>query len=212
VREENLHNLEEGYYDNLPAEVYTKGFLTAYAEYLGLNPDRLVRMYSKEAGIKTHLDESQKQESPSRVKKIRPPLFTPRLLKIVAIVVIVVIAVSYLTWQFSNFSRNPELTINEPANDITIEQDRVVFQGQAERESELTINGQSVFINEDGTFTEEIALQEGINTIAVVVRDRQGRESSLTRQILVEMPPPPPEEDQLEGATEEVPGSSSQES
>ena len=42
IREEHLHNLEEGYYDSLPPEVYTKGFLKTYAEYLGLNADKLL--------------------------------------------------------------------------------------------------------------------------------------------------------------------------
>jgi len=192
VREENLHNLEEGYYDNLPAEVYSKGFLTAYAEYLGLNADKLVRMYSKEAGIKNHLDENKDEKDGKIMKKTKAPLFTPRLIQITTIVIIVVAAVSYLSWQFTNFSKNPDLDLLEPANDISIEESKINFTGSAEKEGDLTINGQSVFINPDGSFREEVSLQEGLNTIAVVVKDRQGRETSLTRQILVELPEPEP--------------------
>ena len=203
VREENLHNLEEGYYDNLPADVYTKGFLTAYAEYLGLNADKLVRIYSKEAGIKNHLDENYNRRSGKVMKKAKPPLLTPRLIQITTIVLIVVAAVSYLSWQFTNFSKNPELSLLEPANDISIENSKVTFAGSAEKEGELTINGQGVFINPDGTFSEEISLQEGLNTIAVVVSDRRGRETSLTRQILVESPEPETNEDEAEENTEQ---------
>jgi len=193
VREINLHNLEEGYYDNLPAEVYTKGFLRTYANYLNLNADKLVRMYEKEAGIKSHLDRSAGKE-PALPKKIRLPLLTPRFIKIALIVVVVAVAVSYLGWQFSNFSRTPKLIIEEPANDITISENSIVLRGQAERQGELTINGQGVFVAEDETFSEQIALKEGLNTIAVVIRDRRGHETSLIRRILVELPPAPPEE------------------
>jgi transcriptional regulator with XRE-family HTH domain len=202
VREINLHNLEEGYYDNLPAEVYTKGFLRTYANYLGLKADKLVRMYEKEAGIKSHLDRSSGKE-PALPKKVKLPLLTPRFIKIALIVAVVAVAVSYLGWQFSNFSRTPKLIIEEPANDITISENSIVLRGQAERQGELTINGQGVFVTEDETFSEKIALKEGLNTISVVIRDRRGHETSLTRRILVELPPKPVEENSTVDDSEE---------
>ena len=136
----------------------------------------------------------QKEEiSTAKPEKIKPPFLTPRLIKIIAVIVIVAAASSYLIWQFSNFSRNPALSLAEPVNDITVSSNKITFKGNAEREGDLTINGQGVFVNEDGTFAEEITLQEGLNKITVIVRDRQGRETSLTRQILLEQPAAEPD-------------------
>ncbi len=183
VREDNLHRLEEGYYQDLPADVYVRGFLRSYAEYLGLNDSRILRLYDKEKRIQEHIED--KKISPAdRPQKISSPLLLPRLVQITVIVAIVAGAVLYLVWQFRNFSRNPSLAITEPANDITVSEDRVTFSGTADRDGVLMINGQEVFVNEEGLFQEQIYLQSGINTITVVIRDRQGKESALTRQIL----------------------------
>ncbi len=183
VREENLHRLEEGYYQDLPADVYVKGFLRSYAEYLGLNESKILRLYNKERGIQEHLEEKQADKS-QQPKNIHSPLLIPRLVKTAVIVAVLMIAVFYLVWQFRNFSRNPSLSIAEPANDITVSEEKIAFSGTADQESVLMINGQEVFVDEEGTFQEYIYLQNGLNTITVVVRDRQGRESSLTRKIL----------------------------
>lgn len=183
VREDNLHRLEEGYYQDLPADVYVKGFLRSYAEYLGLNVSKILRMYSKERGIQQHLE--RKTDDPANQPKVfRSPLLIPRLIKTAVVVAVVLAAVFYLVWQFRNFSRNPSLAIEEPANDITVHQEEITFSGTADQESILMINGQEVFVNGDGFFQEQIYLQSGLNAITVVARDRQGRESSLTRKIL----------------------------
>lgn len=183
VREDNLHRLEEGYYQDLPADVYVKGFLRSYAEYLGLNVSKILRMYSKERGIQQHL-ERKTDDLANQPKVIHSPLLIPRLIKTAVVVAVVLAAVFYLVWQFRNFSRNPSLVIEEPANDITVHREEITFSGTADQESILMINGQEVFVNEDGFFQEQIYLQSGLNSITVVARDRQGRESSLTRQIL----------------------------
>lgn len=183
VREENLHRLEEGYYQDLPADVYVRGFLRSYAEYLNLNVSKILRLYNKERGIQDHLAHKQ-TAGMNQPKKIHSPLLIPRLIKTAVIVAIVLIAVLYLVWQFQNFSRNPALVIEEPADDITVHEEKVTFSGRADQESVLMINGQEVFVNEEGLFEEQIYLQSGLNTITIVARDRRGRESALTRQIL----------------------------
>jgi len=43
-----LQALEEGQFNILPAEVYVKGFLRAYGEFLGINPEELYSRYEAE--------------------------------------------------------------------------------------------------------------------------------------------------------------------
>jgi cytoskeleton protein RodZ len=45
IRSKFLNALEEGNYDELPAEVYTKGFLRNYALFLGLDPTEALERY-----------------------------------------------------------------------------------------------------------------------------------------------------------------------
>ena len=48
IRERYLSALERGAYDELPGEVYARGFLRTYATYLGLDPDAMVALYRLE--------------------------------------------------------------------------------------------------------------------------------------------------------------------
>lgn len=48
IRAKYLSALEDGKYDVLPGEVYVKGFIRNYAEFLGLNAEQLVQEYREE--------------------------------------------------------------------------------------------------------------------------------------------------------------------
>ncbi|EKD49623.1 MAG: XRE family transcriptional regulator [uncultured bacterium] len=185
IREENLHLLEDGYYDKLPADVYARGFIKSYADFLDIDYRKLLTVFKKERGIQENIDKDRGLIKREPERKVSMPIITPRLIKVVIIVLIVTAAFFYLWYQMNNFSKNPELTIFEPSNDVTLDTDIVVFKGVAEKDGELMINGQGVFINSDGSFEEKVNLQEGLNTIGIVIRDRLGRETELTRKILV---------------------------
>ena len=50
IRLKFLEAVESGDYQSLPGNVYTKGFLRNYAEYLNLDPDEMVALYVGERG------------------------------------------------------------------------------------------------------------------------------------------------------------------
>jgi len=47
IKERLLNAIEEDQYDLLHSPVYVKGFLEAYAKYLGLNPNDIILRYQK---------------------------------------------------------------------------------------------------------------------------------------------------------------------
>lgn len=50
IRASQLLALEQGDFEKLPGRVYAIGFVRAYAEYLGLDGDRMVHLYKVQAG------------------------------------------------------------------------------------------------------------------------------------------------------------------
>ena len=50
IRASNLESLEKGEIDKLPGRVYAIGFIRAYAEYLGLDGDKMVHLFKKQMG------------------------------------------------------------------------------------------------------------------------------------------------------------------
>ena len=56
-----LRGLEEEAFDHLPATVYVRGFVTAYARVIGLDPERVAASYM------ARLEESRKEKSRGRL-------------------------------------------------------------------------------------------------------------------------------------------------
>lgn len=48
IRATYIDAIEKGDYDSLPGEVYVKGFIRNYADFLGLNADNLVQEFREE--------------------------------------------------------------------------------------------------------------------------------------------------------------------
>ena len=65
IRMQYLAALEDGDWDDLPAPVYTKGFLRNYAIYLGLEPDDILDRWR---------DEMEQLRTATRVAVAPPPM------------------------------------------------------------------------------------------------------------------------------------------
>ena len=57
-----LEYLEEGQYEKLPVDVYVRGFLKNYADFLAIDANVLIRLYEKEREIKKNLEKGKKGE------------------------------------------------------------------------------------------------------------------------------------------------------
>lgn len=181
IRLEYLENLEAGNYDKLPVDVYVKGFLRSYGEFLGMNGDSLIRLYEKEKGIKRNLEESKK---PRRKKKesvnISSFVFTPRKLVIAFIVVLIFLSFFYLYREIGSFASVPRLVLlNPPAASETLDASLNV-EGITDKDATLFINGQPVLVGDDGKFKESVTLQPGINVINIKAVNRFKKEKTET--------------------------------
>lgn len=56
IRSLYIEHIENGNYDKLPGDVYTKGFIRSYAEYLKLNADELVKQFTMERNPVASMD------------------------------------------------------------------------------------------------------------------------------------------------------------
>ena len=60
IQNRYLRALERGNYKELPADVYTRGFVKSYAEYLGLDPEAILMLYKTERNIIDNVDKKNK--------------------------------------------------------------------------------------------------------------------------------------------------------
>ena len=83
----------------------------------------------------------------------------------------------------------PTLQITAPSNDLITNQMAVTVTGKTDDATSkpvtVTVNGAAVTVVTDGTFTKEVTLAEGANTITIVAKDKAGKTTTVTRRVTV---------------------------
>lgn len=103
IKKHILKAIEEDEYELLPPGIYVKGFLTAYAKYLGLDPKDVILRYQnylKSLTLSKPLE--LPQQTPPPKKRVRPwvpiiPTFSIILFIIFAIILFIVVIIYYDT-------------------------------------------------------------------------------------------------------------------
>lgn len=178
-----IEMIEEGRYDRLPPDVYVKGFLKAYAEFLGVDPRKIIGLYEREKDIKNNLNGGGEKKIPKKKSKLPRFVITPRILVAASVTLVVVGGFFYLYTQIGRFAAVPRLAITNPTGDQSVQGNSISISGFTDEDAKLSINGQPVPVNDKGEFKEDIILQSGLNTITVSAVNRFDKEISKTYNI-----------------------------
>ena len=99
--------------------------------------------------------------------------------------VIVVGGSIYLYTQLETFLGGPSITITNPQkSSSTVDSELINISGTALNVASLTLNGNSIAVDQNNSFNEVLLLAPGFNIIEVRARDRFGKEYTLTRAII----------------------------
>jgi len=203
-----LEYLEEGRYEKLPADVYVRGFLKNYADFLGVDANILIRLYEKEKGIKDNLEKNKNRElAQERAKplKINSFVLTPKIITISSIILLTLGGFFYLYKEVGSFASAPILVVLSPEQNAFISGNAVLVEGKTEKDARLFINEQAILVNDDGKFREELTLQAGNNFITVKAVNRFEKETVQTLTVQSnyqnENEESNPEEDKIENAS-----------
>ena len=184
IRGKFLVALESGNYPSIPHDIYSKGFVQSYAEFLGLNGRVIAKQYLAERGDLPDGQAKVVQSAP------RSFVITPKLV-MAALAIVVLAAVSgYFLWQVSTLAAPPILNITTPATDQVIEGSLADVSGRVTLGADVFINDSPVLTDINGNFSEKVALQDGVNSIRIVAKNRLGKTSAVTRNILAKIPTP----------------------
>lgn len=179
IRLRYLQSLEESDWDDLPAPVYTKGFLRNYALYLGLEPDDILERWR---------DEMEAMRTATRVAVAPPPmplvepggrrLVVTKAMIVAALVAVVIVGfVGYIGIQLLRFADKPVIGLTYPPDRyFTVNADTVTLEGDAIPRGRIAVAGpagQSYSTNADaeGNWEVPVTLARGENTFTVVATD-----------------------------------------
>jgi hypothetical protein len=180
IKPKYLESLEKGKWDDLPSDVYIRGFIKSLARVYNLEEQTLIEQYEKEHGFTPKA--RPKIETKTKLN------FTPKTIIVLVSLFLGVLAVGYVANQIRSVLAPPVLELNEPGEDLTIKGNTLVVAGRAEVGADVTINEQIVLSDRNGEFTESLVLSPGLNVIEVVARNKFNKESKVTRRINTEIP------------------------
>ncbi len=183
IRGKFLIALENNDYESLRHDIYSKNFVQSYAEFLGLNGRVLAKQYIEERG---KIESEPLATAPAK----KGFVVTPKLIIAAASLVVLVAVLAYLGWQVSTLAAAPKLTVTNPKGDQVIQGSLAQIDGHTTLGSDVYINDAPVLTDANGGFSEKVALQEGVNAIHIVAKNRLGKSSTVTRSILAKIPKP----------------------
>lgn len=92
--------------------------------------------------------------------------------------------VAFFAYQFKSI-RAPGLALSSPAGDMETAAGAIDVRGTTDPDADVSLNGRPLFIGPDGAFEERLLLIRGVNRIDVVATSRYGRQSAITRYVVV---------------------------
>jgi hypothetical protein len=179
IKPSYIELLEASNYQQLPADVYVRGFLKSLADFYHIKEQILIDQYEKERGF-----ESVNNHGPEKKKAVDNWLsLNPRTLIVGGSLLVALLAVVYVAFEIRSVLAPPYLSLTEPGSDITVNGNSAVISGKGEIGAEVFINNQPVLSDQNGEFSETLLLKPGLNIIEVTEKNKFNKVSKITRQI-----------------------------
>lgn len=184
----NIIALKEGKFEQLPANVFVKGYLQKIAKILDVDFEELWNMYLEEYNLKMppkpDLLPSNRFESN---KEITHHIL--KILRYIPVVAIIITALGFIIFQSKNLFGEPKLKVITPAFEmIETSENPFVIEGEGQPHSYITINNKEIYLGDDGKFSEAINLREGLNEIIIESVNRTGKKKTIERKIYFNNP------------------------
>lgn len=176
IRAKFLKALEENNYQSLPPPTFVKGFIRNYGVFLGLDTARLLAIYRRQYNEKNNKIFFGERKEP-------PFVITPNHVLTFFIALIVAIFVFYLANEYRIYKSAPVVLIATPNELEVVPKNSILVRGRTQPETIVSINGQKIDIKSDGTFTQEISLLPGNNTITIVATNKFGKTTEIKRTV-----------------------------
>lgn len=179
-----IKRIESGDWQNLPSGVYARGFLRKYAQVVGLDEGEMAARYDSETKALSGADKPKVKPPPLMLGLVGYFDFwrhsSVRHLLAMAVAILVMV---YIGWQFTIIFARPDLNLSYPSEDITVASSGLELAGTVSAGSNLTVNGEAVYPQPDGSFKKEVQLLAGLNVLEIKAVSRFGKETKVVRRI-----------------------------
>ena len=112
--------------------------------------------------------------------------WSPKLTFAVGIGLLAFMVLSYLGFEYMKFIKPPSLEITTPKESEVLTQNKVKVVGKTATDATLSINNQSIIIDQDGNFKTEIEVNKDTKELKFISTSRSGKITEVIRKVSVE--------------------------
>ncbi len=94
----------------------------------------------------------------------------------------------YGYFEAQNLLLGPQINLGTQES-ITVDEELIEISGIVRNVIEITLSGRSVLISDEGVFSEELLLSEGLNEFVFEAKDKFGREKIETLEVVYKPSP-----------------------
>ncbi|HWH23633.1 MAG TPA: helix-turn-helix domain-containing protein, partial [Candidatus Limnocylindria bacterium] len=197
IRLRYLAALEDSDFDELPAAVYTKGFLRNYAIYLGLDPNEALERWRAEMEAARSGEKMVVAPPPQPLASPRQMInLSPGMLVTAVVLIAIVTFVGYVALQLMRYTDVPAIELTNPAARVsTIDADSVELSGTTVAGALISIHAPGdqllqATANENGAWSHEVPLARGRNDFSIVALDPVTQRESEPYFVIITVPLP----------------------
>lgn len=192
IRAEFLESLENGNYENLPAEVYTRGFIKNYSQFLKLNPKVTLALYRRETPKAVVVDNLKPDPTNKKIEnRFR---ITQEKLLLFSIVLFISVFGIYIFTRLTSVIQPPELSLTNPVQvsggskqEYKTTQNKISLKGKLDVGSSLKINDVAFDTKNLEVFEiSDLELKDGENTFNLKATSSFGIESEIILNVIKE--------------------------
>jgi hypothetical protein len=150
--------------------------LRQLAQLYSIEPALLLDQYKKERGIIQQVAQDGKKPVNISRKFFGGIVITPTFLSITVGVLFVLLTVGYIIFQIYSINRAPHLEIFEPQNRQIIKDSFVNVRGQTDPGMTVAVNGQDVFVDNNGGFKTQLGITPGPRDLKITAQNKFGKQ------------------------------------
>lgn len=170
-----IEALEFNDFKNLPAKRW-KRILQKYCDFLGLEFKEIYKIakydLKKMSGAKQFIGKKHL-------------IAWPKAIRVILIFVVVFIVLVFLGIKINQIFAAPYLKITNPLDNSKAVTKQIKIIGNSQKEAEIYINNNPIFVDANGRFEEEIDLQKGLNLIKINAKKKYSRTREVNLRVLL---------------------------
>jgi hypothetical protein len=109
---------------------------------------------------------------------------TPKAIKYGIVLFLLLLGVGYVLFNSRIFIAGPQLTVISPVDGISVNEKKIVLEGNTFNTSFISVNDRAISVDEQGNFSVPILLQDGYNQVVIKAHDKFDRQVTQTLDLV----------------------------